>query len=201
MTDLASRDREGVASSALWNVPNILSLSRVPLAAVLCVCIEYRWWLPALVVFGVAALTDWLDGWWARKFNQMSAVGRALDPLTDKVLIGSAFIFLIPVLEAGIAPWMVAVVISRELLVTGIRGIVESLGKKFGADWFGKLKTVLQCVVLVALLLLLTCRQQEWLPDANFLLLRLYQGLLWAMLVATVGSGLQYLVKAWRVLR
>ena len=185
----------------LWNVPNILSLSRVPLTAVLCVCIECRWWLPALVVFGVAALTDWLDGWWARKFSQMSAVGRALDPLTDKVLIGSAFIFLIPVTEVGVAPWMVAVMISRELLITGIRGIVESAGKKFGADWFGKLKTILQCVVLVAVLLLLTLRQEGWLLEADLLLLRSYQVLLYAMLAATVGSGLQYLVKAYRVLK
>jgi CDP-diacylglycerol---glycerol-3-phosphate 3-phosphatidyltransferase len=196
VTDLASRP----PSPALWNVPNILSLSRVPLTAALCVCIEFRWWLPALIVFGVAALTDWLDGWWARKFNQMSAVGRALDPLTDKVLIGSAFLFLIPVLEAGVAPWMVAVMIARELLITGIRGIVESTGAKFGADWFGKLKTILQCVVLVAVLLLLTCRQEAWLGEFDPALQRSYRVLLYAMLVATVGSGVQYLVKAYRLL-
>lgn len=185
----------------LWNVPNILSLSRVPLTVVLCACVEFQWWLPALVVFAVAALTDWLDGWWARKFNQTSAVGRALDPLTDKVLIGSAFIFLIPVADAGIAPWMVAVMLSRELLITGIRGMVESAGKKFGADWFGKLKTILQCVVLVAVLFLLTCRQYEWLAEWwDVALLRTYRVLLWAMLLATVGSGLQYLVKAYRAL-
>ena len=91
--------------------------------------------------------------------------------------------------------------ISRELLVTGVRGIVESTGTKFGADWFGKLKTVLQCVVLVAVLLLLTLRQEGWLLEADLLLLRSYQVLLYAMLAATVGSGLQYLVKAYRVLK
>lgn len=184
----------------LWNVPNLLSLSRVPLTVVLCVFIEFRWWLPALLVFGVAAITDWLDGWWARKFNQTSAVGRALDPLTDKVLIGSAFIFLIPVESVGVMPWMVAVMLARELLITGIRGIVESAGTKFGADWFGKLKTILQCVVLVAVLFLLTCRQEQWLAEIDWLLWRAYQVLLWAMLFATVGSGLQYLVKAYRAL-
>lgn len=185
----------------LWNVPNALSLSRVPLTALLCACIESGWWLPALVVFGVAALTDWLDGWWARKFNQLSAVGRALDPLTDKVLIGSAFLFLIPVTAAGVAPWMVAVMISRELLITGVRGIVESAGKKFGADWFGKFKTILQCVVLVAVLFLLTCRQHLWLTEWDEALGWTYRVLLWVMLAATVGSGLQYLVKAYRALR
>jgi CDP-diacylglycerol---glycerol-3-phosphate 3-phosphatidyltransferase len=201
VTDLATRDREGAAPPALWNVPNILSLSRVPLTAVLCAFVECRWWLPALIAFGVAALTDWLDGWWARKFDQMSAVGRALDPLTDKVLIGSAFIFLLPVPEAGLAAWMVAVMLSRELLITGIRGIVEGAGKKFGADWFGKLKTVLQCVVLGAVLFLLTCRQEGWVVELDMVILRLYQVLLWAMLVATVGSGIQYLVKAYKLLK
>src|SRR5688500_1744686 len=83
--------------SELLNVPNLLSLSRIPLTVVLCWAIVAEWWLAALVTFAVAAVTDWLDGWWARKFNQLSAVGRALDPLTDKVLIASAFIFLIRV--------------------------------------------------------------------------------------------------------
>lgn len=184
----------------LWNVPNVLSLSRVPLTAVLCLAICREWWLVALLVFGTAALTDWLDGWWARRFNQTSAVGRALDPLTDKVLIGSAFIFLILVPEAGVAPWMVAVMISRELLITGIRGIVEATGRKFGADWFGKLKTILQCVVLVAVLFWLTCRQEGWLSDWLTALFYLYTGLLWLMLAATVGSGVQYLAKAYRAL-
>ena len=187
--------------SELLSVPNLLSLSRVPLTAVLCVCIACEWWLAGLVVFVVAVVTDWLDGWWARKFNQLSAVGRSLDPLTDKVLIASAFVFLIPVKDAGVQPWMVAVVVVRDVLITGLRGIVEATGKTFGADWFGKLKTILQCVVLVAVLLLLTCRQEGWMSEADFLLLRSYQVLLWAMLIATVGSGLQYLVKAWRVLK
>src|SRR5262245_7297079 len=110
----------------MWNVPNLLSLSRLPLAALLFVLIAKGIWPGALVVFLVAALTDWLDGWWARRFNQGSALGRALDPLTDKVLVCGAFIFLIPGVEAGLTPWMVTIVVARELLVTGIRGMVES---------------------------------------------------------------------------
>lgn len=182
--------------SELWNVPNLLSLSRIPLTAVLCWVIAVEWWTVALVTFAVAAFTDWLDGWWARKFNQLTAVGRALDPLTDKVLIASAFIFLIPVIDAGIHPWMVAVVVVREVLITGLRGMVEATGRKFGADWFGKLKTVLQCAVLIGVLLLKTLKVNDWLTTVVPWLEWVQLGLVWAMLVATVGSAVQYCVRA-----
>jgi CDP-diacylglycerol--glycerol-3-phosphate 3-phosphatidyltransferase len=180
------------------NIPNLLSLSRLPLTVVLCACIAAAAWPAALAVFVAAALTDWLDGWWARRFNQGTPLGRSLDPLTDKVLIGAAFIFLIPVPEAGIAPWMVAVVICRELLVTGLRGMVEATGQKFGADWFGKLKTVLQCATLIGALLLQSLGEAN--PLAEFLK-PAHRVLLYAMLAATVGSMVQYAVKAARLLR
>jgi len=187
--------------SDFWNVPNILTLSRLPLAVVLFVCISHEAWFAALVVFGVAALTDWIDGWWARRFNQQSAFGRVFDPLTDKVLLGGAFIFLIPVEQSGMKAWMVTVIICRELLVTGIRGYVESLGKKFGADWFGKLKTVLQCVSLAVILAVLSVRSQSWAENHLDLLETLQLALLYAMLAATVGSGIQYCCRALLLLR
>jgi len=186
--------------SELWNVPNLLSLSRVPLTAVLCWAIAAEGWAVALVTFAVAALTDWLDGWWARKFNQLTAMGRALDPLTDKVLIASAFIFLIPVTDSGIHPWMVAVVVVREVLITGLRGMVEAAGKKFGADWFGKLKTVLQCAVLIGVLLLKTLKANDRLTAVVPWLEWVQLGLVWAMLLATVGSAVQYGIRAVKLL-
>jgi len=185
----------------LWNVPNLLSLSRLPLAVLLCVCISSKWWVIGLVTFSLAAASDWLDGWWARRFGQLSPIGRSLDPLTDKVLIGAAFIFLIPVPDISIDPWVVTVVIGRELLITGLRGIIEATGKSFGADWFGKLKTVLQCVVLIGVLLLLAMRENPALADLTRLLEWVYLVLLYAMLVATVGSAVQYGVKAVRLLK
>src|SRR3954468_12774242 len=130
------------------NIPNLLSLSRLPLAAVLFVAIHSEAWLLGLIVFVIAGITDWADGFLARRWNQQTAVGRSLDPLTDKVLLNGAFIFFIPVLSAGIEPWMVTVVVGRELLITGIRGMVEATGAKFAADWFGKLKTILQFAVI-----------------------------------------------------
>lgn len=188
-------------ANQFWNVPNVLTISRIPLTALLCTFIEFRVWLAALITFAIAAVTDWIDGWWARRYGQMSAFGRVFDPLTDKVLLGSAFIFLVAVPESAMMAWMTAVVIGRELLVTGIRGYVESLGKKFGADWFGKLKTILQCCWLLAVLTFLTIRNQTWAADLVGTVEMLHYGLLYAMLAATVLSGLQYCVKAHQLLK
>lgn len=185
------------AGPSLWTVPNLLTLSRLPLAAVLYVFIELRLWPAAFGVFLVAALTDAIDGWWARRFHQQSAFGRVFDPLTDKILLGGAFIFLVPVPESGMRAWMAAVVIAREMLITGVRGYVESLGHKFGADWLGKLKTVLQCVWLGAVLAFLNLRDREWAEGLVGPVEWIHLILLYAMLVATVASGVQYCWKAW----
>jgi CDP-diacylglycerol---glycerol-3-phosphate 3-phosphatidyltransferase len=180
----------------LWNVPNLLTLSRLPLAVVLFACIAYQQWFAALLTFGAASITDWVDGWWARKFNQLSAFGRTFDPLMDKILVGGAFIYLMPVPEAGMLPWMVTVVVGRELLITGIRGYIEALGKKFGADWFGKLKMILQCVVLLVILGVMSLRGQAWAEPLIGPLEIAQMVVIYAMLAATIGSGVQYCWKA-----
>lgn len=184
----------------LLNVPNGLSFARIPLAVVIFICTVHAVWPLALALFVVACATDWLDGWWARRYGPLSVIGRNLDPMTDKVLVCGAFIYLIPVPLAGIDPWMVVVVVCRELIVTGIRGMVEGTGKKFGADWFGKLKMGLQCAVLIGVFLILWM-QDRGAGDVVALLAPVELVLLWAMLLATVGSGLQYVVKAVRLLR
>ena len=186
---------------SLVNVPNLLSLARIPLAVVVFVCITRQAWLVALVAFVLACVTDWLDGWWARKYGPLTLVGRNLDPLADKILVCGAFVYLILVPTAGIDPWMVVVVVVRELLVTGIRGMVEATGKKFGADWFGKLKMGLQCAVLIGVFLIEWCRAGGFAPSAREALEWVQLVLLWAMLAATVGSGAQYVVKAARLLK
>jgi CDP-diacylglycerol--glycerol-3-phosphate 3-phosphatidyltransferase len=187
--------------SRLVNVPNALTISRVPLTILICTFIEFRVWPAALATFVVAAVTDWIDGWWARRFGQLSTFGRVFDPLTDKILLGGAFIFLITVPESAMRAWIAAVVIGRELLITGVRGYVESMGKKFGADWFGKLKTILQCAWLLAVLVYLTVREQTWAESLQAPAEMLHYGLLYAMLAATILSGLQYCWKAVLLLR
>ncbi len=189
---------------SLVNVPNLLSLARIPLAVVLFACIVQQAWLVGLIAFVIACVTDWMDGWWARKYGPLTLVGRNLDPLADKVLVCGAFIYLIPATECGILPWMVTVVVCRELIVTGIRGMVEATGKKFGADWFGKLKMGLQCAVLIGVLLIAWLKSLESTASINSALTVLQpvqDVLLWAMLAATVGSGVQYIVKAVKLLR
>jgi CDP-diacylglycerol--glycerol-3-phosphate 3-phosphatidyltransferase len=189
------------APDPLLNVPNALSVARIPLAVVLFACIVRECWLAGLLVFLAAAATDWLDGWWARRYGPLTPVGRALDPLADKVLVCGAFIYLIPVETAGVLPWMTTVVVCRELLVTGLRGMVEAAGKTFGADWFGKLKMGLQCAVLIGVLLIEWLRPLPGASAAVAVLAPVQVALLWAMLAATVGSGGQYAVKAARLLR
>lgn len=184
-----------MSKPSLYSVPNLLSLSRVPLGIGVFACIATEIWPAALAIFAIATVTDWLDGWWARRFNQTSPVGRSLDPLTDKFLICGTFIYLQSA-NVGVLPWMVTVIVGREILITGIRGIVEATGQKFGADWFGKLKTILQCIAILVVLVL-----QSIGPTEFPLLDTAWRAVLYAMLIATVGSGIQYLVKASKQLR
>lgn len=172
-----------------FNLPNQLTASRLVLAVVLFVLIAAEAWAWCLVVFALAAVTDYLDGFFARRHNTSSALGRAFDPLVDKVLMCGAFIFLLPQGHAGgwLRAWMVAVVVSREFLVTGLRSYLESLGVAFGADWLGKLKMVLQCAALCAIFVFLY-HPTEWLAAARDVLV-------WAMVVATALSGAQYFLR------
>lgn len=188
------------APEPLLNVPNLLSLARVPLAVVLFALVVHEAWLAGLLVLLVACATDWLDGWWARRYGPLTLVGRNLDPLCDKILVCGLFVYLIPA-GVGVLPWMVVVVVGRELLVTGLRGMVEATGKKFGADWFGKLKMGLQCAVLIGVFLLAWLRSLSGAADALNVLEPVQLVLLWLMLAATVGSGVQYTIKAARLLR
>src|SRR3954447_3131497 len=142
-------------SAAVFNVPNGLTLARLVLAVVLFGCIAAAGWLTGLVVFVVAAVTDWLDGYLARKQGSASAFGRNFDPLVDKVLVCGAFIFLLVEPRAGLLPWMVTVVVGRELIITGLRSFIETQSASFGADWLGKLKMGLQCAALIAILVVL----------------------------------------------
>jgi CDP-diacylglycerol--glycerol-3-phosphate 3-phosphatidyltransferase len=183
----------------VYNLPNGLTLARLVLAVALFGCIAGGWWLTGVGVFVVAAGTDWLDGYLARKHGLVSAFGRNFDPLVDKVLICGAFIFLLPVAGAGLAPWMVTVVVARELIITGLRSFVESYrAANFGADWLGKIKMALQCAALLAILCVLAIGAGGG-PAGPWALLR--DGLIWAMLVATALSGLQYVWRALVLLR
>jgi CDP-diacylglycerol--glycerol-3-phosphate 3-phosphatidyltransferase len=184
------------------NLPNQLTASRFVLAIVLFVLIELDLWLACLFVFIVAAFTDWLDGYLARRWKLQSTLGRNLDPLVDKVLVCGAYIFLLE--EAAqrggwLQPWMVVIIVSRELIITGLRSYLEGLGAQFGADWLGKIKMVLQCAALIAIFVALEARDRK--ADSAETLGLIRTGLVWAMLIATAWSGLQYLWKAATILK
>ncbi len=178
-------------SSTIWTIPNQLTVARFFLALVLFGLIHLELWAWSLAVFVVAAFTDWLDGYLARVWNMGSPLGRVLDPLVDKVLNLGAFVFLLPLgtNEGWLLPWMVTLLVVRELVITGLRSSLEAAGAKFGADWAGKLKMVLQCLALAAIFIAAMA------PAAPVWAI-LRDVLIWAMLIATLVSGLQYLVKA-----
>ena len=183
--------------SRVWTVPNILSFARLVLSIVVFVLIEWRLDLAATVAFLVASTTDWVDGWYARRYSQVSRLGRIFDPLVDKVLVCGAVIMLAA--PAGpILPWMAVVVVVRELVVTAIRAEMERVGTDFSAAWSGKVKMVLQCA---AVALVLAAR--AW-PGAALLTMPLSTAATWttwAAVVATVWSGLEYLWAARSLVR
>lgn len=182
------------SQSPIWTIPNILTVSRLGLAAVAFGLIAWGHYLPALGFFIVAAISDGLDGYLARRLNQASALGRQLDPLVDKLVVAGCLVYLLPIPGSGLAPWMVTVIIAREFIVQAIRGIIEGRGQAFGAKMAGKLKTTTQFLAIVAILLVLGLDLGEpgrWVRD----------GLIWASVALTVYSGLVYLVAAEPILR
>ncbi|MCM3880753.1 MAG: CDP-diacylglycerol--glycerol-3-phosphate 3-phosphatidyltransferase [Vicinamibacterales bacterium] len=143
------------------NLPNALTVTRIFLVPLLVVVLltkfegrlifGVRKELVAAAIFGLASLTDWLDGYLARRRKQVTALGQMMDPVADKLLTSAAFISLI---QMGLAPaWMVAVIIGREFAVTTLRSIAYARGTVIPASPLGKIKMVAQVVAILALIL------------------------------------------------
>ena len=178
------------AEPGFGSIPTMLSLSRIVVTVPLCAAIAYEAWGIALALWAWVSVTDWLDGALARAWGQTSAIGRVLDPLADKVAVLGTLVCLIPAgqAEGYLSPWMVAVLIGREFMVTGLRGELERRGSAFGADIFGKLKMVAQIVVISLALVV------AWLGRASVpvWMIQTLIASVWIMLLATVLSGLRY---------
>src|SRR5208282_1042538 len=145
-----------------FNLPNQLTSLRLLLSVVLFGLISDEHYIAAFVLFLVAVRTDWLDGYYARKFNQITTLGRILDPFADKVIVCGTFIFILvapgmSTVPGGLRAWMVVVIVGRELLVTALRSFLEERGSDFSANLSGKLKMVLQCVAAGSALVYLHC--------------------------------------------
>ncbi len=189
-------------SNTIVNVPNALTAVRFVLSIVVFVLIPLEQYFAAMVVFIVAASTDWIDGWWARKFNQVTKLGRIFDPFVDKIIICGAFIYLAAERGSGIAPWMAVVVVGREMLVTAIRGFIEQQGGDFSAQLMGKLKMVFQCAAVVMSLLALqhfATAGDATTPLPSWLHWSLIISVL-AAVISTIWSGAEYIYAAARIL-
>jgi CDP-diacylglycerol--glycerol-3-phosphate 3-phosphatidyltransferase len=185
-----------LAPPQFWNVPNTLTLGRLVLGLVVCGLIGCERFAAALVVFAVAALTDAFDGYFARRLGQSTAIGRQLDPLVDKIIVAGGFIYLLTVKGTGLAPWMVTLIVTRELVIQWLRSLLEGRGEAFGARAAGKLKTLFQCLAILAILLSLSVRPA---PGPTWLLAR--DVVTWAAVGLTLYSGLVYVVIALPMLR
>lgn len=162
-------------------LPNAITLARLVLIVPLAIALEagnYAW---ALGLFVFAAGTDWVDGYLARKLDQITALGSLLDPLVDKILVTTALAGL--TFQGVIPAWTVTVVLSREFLITGLRSAAMSAGIVLAASWWGKVKAATQMVAIALLL------ASDVLPA----LTPIAHGLWWAAIVFTIGSGIEYL--------
>ncbi len=186
-------------SNTVLNVPNVLTTVRFLLSIVVFVLIPLGHYVAAMIVFVIAASTDWIDGWWARKYGQVTKLGRIFDPFVDKIIICGTFIFLAAERGSGIEPWMAVVVMGREMLVTAIRGVIEQQGGDFSAQMAGKLKMVFQCVAVVASLMALEFYRRGISPLPPWLFWTLLVSV-WLALISTIYSGLEYVVVAARIL-
>jgi CDP-diacylglycerol--glycerol-3-phosphate 3-phosphatidyltransferase len=138
----------------MLNLPNSLSLLRILTAPVLVVLLlspDKSLSIASALLFAVICVTDWLDGYIARKRGSVTPLGKFLDPLADKILITTAFIMLIPL--GRVPAWVVAFIISREIAVTGLRSIASNMGVVIQASRLGKFKTISQIVAIVPLLI------------------------------------------------
>jgi CDP-diacylglycerol--glycerol-3-phosphate 3-phosphatidyltransferase len=201
------------ASATIWNVPNQLTVARLVLSVICFVFLAFGGYLGALILFAIAAGTDWVDGYWARKYGQITQLGRILDPFADKIIICGTFIFLAAVppkdldeSASEVAAWMAVVVMGREILVTALRSFFEEHGTDFSAKWAGKVKMVVQCAAVAGSLGRLWYYQYsptlgDWgvePPGWTTWLLRLT---VWAAVAITIYSGWGYVQTALRLLR
>lgn len=203
------------------HLPNILTLSRIPLLFVIVglLCVgNFAADVAAFSVFLIAAISDWLDGYIARKVGAVSDFGKLMDALTDKIIMVGIFVALLCLEwplpdgngEETLLPrfclFLVIIIICREFLITGLRLVAAGTGQVLAAERAGKIKTALQmiCVIVLLFARLLASAGIESAPGvpADFSLVREIG--LWAFYLAvvlTIYSGVGYIVRNWKILK
>ena len=163
---------------------------RFVLSIIFFAFLSYRWYDIAFYSYILAWITDWLDGYMARKKGLLTDFGRIADPFVDKIIVCGGFILLIQHANGIIPSWMVVVIVAREFLVNSIRSYSESRGIEFGATIWGKAKMFIQSLTISLILLFyayLQCFEEIKLGIVV---------MLWMTVIITVVSGVKYLVKA-----
>ena len=188
----------------IWNVPNQLTAARICLSLILFVLLAFHWYVWAVCVFILAAATDAMDGYWARRFGQITQLGRILDPFADKFVICGAFIFLAAHPYSLVVAWMAVVVVGREMLVTALRSFIEDRGGDFSAKTSGKWKMVFQSAAVIAALVRLSCLNSagaSWAAVPPDWLTWTVVAFVWTAVALTVYSGVEYILAATRLIR
>ncbi len=190
------------AHNPIWNIPNILTLLRIALIPVLAVLLlspskEAAFWAAAL--FAVASITDWLDGYLARRMEIVTTFGKFLDPIADKMIVMAALVMILP--YQRVPAWMVLVILGREIIITGLRGLASTEGIVIPASNLGKYKTIFQITAILGLLL---HYDYHWFfsIDHPWLFVNMHNiGIfyLWIAVALTIWSGVDYLWKFIRV--
>jgi len=187
----------------ILNPPNILTLFRIaciPLLVVLLLSPSRETCFWAAWVFALASATDWLDGHLARRMGIVTVFGKFLDPIADKLIVMAALIMILP--YDRVPAWMVLVILSREIVITGLRGIASSEGIVIQASDLGKFKTIFQLVAIIGLLLHYDYRWFFGIDHPLVVVSMHNAGLffLWIAMALTVWSGLDYLFRFVRVI-
>ena len=175
-------------SNEIWNLPNALTLFRIFLVPFLVVVLLTKFTgreFVGLGIFLVAAVTDFFDGWIARRRNQTTRLGALLDPIADKLLMSAAFISLVEMDPSHVPAWMVVIIIGREFAVSGLRSIAAQQGVTIAASPLGKGKMVSQVIAISLLILGYELGQFRISGTVA----------LWAVMLFALASGVDYFVK------
>lgn len=180
------------------NLPNILTLSRIIMIPVFVVVfyLPFKWaHLAAAVIFTVAAVTDWLDGYLARKLDQSTPLGAFLDPVADKLMVATALVLLTEIHASPLMGVPAAVIIGREIVISALREWMAELGKRasVAVSYVGKVKTVVQMVAII-ILVGIDPYDKDFLYYMGFILLDI-------AVILTLWSMIMYLMAAWPELR
>lgn len=174
--------------------PNKLTLFRIAVIPIIIILLLFPnriCTLIAALLFSAAAITDYLDGFYARKRGLVSTLGKVMDPVADKLLVSSAFIMLASL--GWVPAWMACIIIGRELAVTGLRNIIAHKGEDISASHLGKYKTGFQIAAIIPLMI--------HYPFISLNVQVIGTLFLWGALVFTIWSGADYFIKSRRLLQ